>query len=167
MIRIYQYGQVSPQEIFSRRESRTDVSAAVADIIAAVRREGDQALRQYAKEFDKAELTEIEVPAAQLDAAVESLDGELLLILQEAADRIRAFHSRQVRSSFVLTQEGGVLLGQRVTPLDRVGLYIPGGTAAYPSSVLMNCIPAKIAGCREIVMVSPPSRGGEDRKSVV
>ena len=76
MIRIYQYGQVSPQEIFSRRESRTDVSAAVAGIIAAVRREGDQALRQYAKEFDKAELTEIEVPAAQLDAAVESLDGE-------------------------------------------------------------------------------------------
>ena len=161
MIRIYQYGQVSPQEIFSRRESRTDVSAAVADIIAAVRREGDQALRQYAKEFDKAELTEIEVPAAQLDAAVESLDGELRAILQEAAERIRAFHSRQVRNSFVLPQEGGVLLGQRVIPLDRVGLYIPGGTAAYPSSVLMNCIPAKIAGCREIVMVSPPTCNGD------
>ena len=101
------------------------------------------------------------MPAAQLDAAVDALDGELRAILQEAAERIRTFHSRQVRNSFVLPQEGGVLLGQRVIPLDRVGLYIPGGTAAYPSSVLMNCIPAKIAGCREIVMVSPPSRGGD------
>ena len=161
MIRIYSYGQVPASEIFSRQESRTDVSAAVAAIIAAVRQEGDTALRRYAKEFDKAELTEIEVPAAQLDAAVDALDGELRAILQEAAERIRAFHSRQVRNSFVLPQEGGVLLGQRVIPLDRVGLYIPGGTAAYPSSVLMNCIPAKIAGCREIVMVSPPSRGGD------
>ena len=161
MIRIYSYGQVPASEIFSRQESRTDVSAAVAAIIAAVRQEGDTALRRYAKEFDKAELTEIEVPAAQLDAAVDALDGELRAILQEAAERIRTFHSRQVRNSFVLPQEGGVLLGQRVIPLDRVGLYIPGGTAAYPSSVLMNCIPAKIAGCREIVMVSPPSRGGD------
>ena len=161
MIRIYSYGQVPASEIFSRQESRTDVSAAVAAIIAAVRQEGDTALLRYAKEFDKAELTEIEVPAAQLDAAVDALDGELRAILQEAAERIRTFHSRQVRNSFVLPQEGGVLLGQRVIPLDRVGLYIPGGTAAYPSSVLMNCIPAKIAGCREIVMVSPPSRGGD------
>ena len=161
MIRIYPYGQVPPQEIFSRQESRTDVSAAVADIIAAVRREGDGALRRYAREFDKADLTELEVPGAQLDAAVEALDGELRSILQEAAERIRTFHSRQVRTNFVLTQSGGVLLGQRVIPLDRVGLYIPGGTAAYPSSVLMNCIPAKIAGCREIVMVSPPTCNGD------
>ena len=161
MIRIYPYGQVPPQEIFSRQESRTDVSAAVADIIAAVRQEGDGALRRYAMEFDKADLTELEVPGAQLDAAVEALDGELRSILQEAAERIRTFHSRQVRTNFVLTQSGGVLLGQRVIPLDRVGLYIPGGTAAYPSSVLMNCIPAKIAGCREIVMVSPPTCNGD------
>ena len=161
MIRIYQYGQVPADAIFARQEHQADVSAAVADIIASVRREGDEALRRYAKEFDRAELTEIEVPPARLDAAVDALDGELRAILQEAAERIRAFHSRQVRSSFVLTQPGGVLLGQRVIPLDRVGLYIPGGTAAYPSSVLMNAIPAKIAGCREIVMVSPPSRGGE------
>ena len=161
MIRIYPYSQVSPEEIFQRQPQRPDVSAAVAGIIAAVRREGDAALRRYAKEFDKADLTDLEVPAAQLDAAVEELDGELRAIFQQAAERIRAFHSRQVRTDFVLAGGDGVLLGQRVIPLDRVGLYIPGGTAAYPSSVLMNAIPAKIAGCREIVMVSPPSRGGD------
>lgn len=161
MIRIYPYGQVPPQEVLSRRECRADVSAAVAAIIDTVRREGDTALRRYAMEFDRADLIDLEVPAAQLDGAVEALDGELRAILQEAAERIRAFHSRQVRTDFVLPQSGGVLLGQRCIPLDRVGLYIPGGTAAYPSSVLMNCIPAKIAGCREIVMVSPPTCGGD------
>ena len=161
MIRILSYEDTSPAEIFAREDSGRSVSAPVSEIIQAVRREGDQALRRYALAFDKAELGELEVPPETLDAAVESLDGELRQILTQAAERIRAFHRHQVRSSFVISEEEGILLGQKVIPMDRVGLYIPGGTAAYPSSVLMNAIPAKIAGCREIVMVSPPSCGGE------
>ena len=161
MIRILSYEDTSPAEIFAREDSGRSVSAPVSEIIHAVRREGDQALRRYALAFDKAELGELEVSPETLDAAVESLDGELRQILTQAAERIRAFHRHQVRSSFVISEEEGILLGQKVIPMDRVGLYIPGGTAAYPSSVLMNAIPAKIAGCREIVMVSPPSCEGE------
>ena len=161
MIRILPYGKVSPEEIFSRCEAAASVGPAVAEIIASVRKDKDAALRYYAEKFDKAELTEIEVPRETLDAAVESLDEELRQILIEAAERIRSFHRRQVRSSFVISEEEGILLGQKVIPMDRVGLYIPGGTAAYPSSVLMNAIPAKIAGCREVVMVSPPTCGGD------
>ena len=161
MIRILPYGKVSPEEIFSRCEAVASVGPAVAEIIAAVRKDGDAALRYYAEKFDKAALTEIEVPQETLDAAVESLDEELRQILIEAAERIRSFHRRQVRNSFVISEEEGIFLGQKVIPMDRVGLYIPGGTAAYPSSVLMNAIPAKIAGCREVVMVSPPTCGGD------
>ena len=161
MISIYKYGEVSPEEIFARGENQIDVSKPVADIIANVRAKGDAALFQYAKQFDKAELEALEVPAAQLDAAVQALDPELHSILEESAANIRDFHSRQVRQSFVVTEKDGVVLGQKVTPIDKVGLYIPGGTAAYPSSVLMNAIPAKIAGCGEVVMVSPPTCSGD------
>ncbi len=161
MIRIYRYGEVSMEEIFLRDEKQADVSQTVSAIIQDVRQRGDEALLDYARRFDRAELTGLEVPAQQLDAAVAGLDGELRSILEEAAENIRDFHRRQVRQSFVVSEKDGVVLGQKVTPIDKVGLYIPGGTAAYPSSVLMNAIPAKIAGCREIVMVSPPSCGGE------
>ena len=161
MIKLYEYGEVPPEAIFSRQEELPDVSAPVAEIIAAVRRDGDAALRRYAGEFDKTEPEELEVPSEQLDRAAQDLDPDLRAILEEAAGNIRAFHSRQVRNSFVLSQREGVLLGQKVTPLDRVGLYIPGGTAAYPSTVLMNAIPAKLAGCREVVMVSPPTCNGD------
>ena len=167
MIKIYPYGQVSPEEILSRREELPDVSEAVAEIIAAVRREGDDALRRYAREFDKTELEELEVPPEQLDRALDALDPDLRAILEQAADNIRSFHSRQVRNSFVISERDGVILGQKVTPLDRVGLYIPGGTAAYPSTVLMNAIPAKIAGCGEIVMVSPPTCGGDVNPTIL
>ena len=161
MIRILSYGEVSPEEIFARPESTVDVSAAVRDIIAAVRRDGDAALLEFARRFDGAAPQRLEVTAEELDAAVDALNRDLLAVFQEAAERIRAFHSRQVRNSFLISDTDGVILGQKVMPIERVGLYIPGGTAAYPSSVLMNCIPAKIAGCGEIVMVSPPSRGGD------
>ena len=161
MISIYKYGEVAPEEIFSRGENQIDVSSPVADIIANVRKNGDNALIQYAKQFDKADLNSLEVPAAQLDAAVAALDPELRAILEESAANIRDFHSRQVRQSFVVTERDGVVLGQKVTPIDKVGLYIPGGTAAYPSSVLMNAIPAKIAGCGQVVMVSPPTCNGD------
>ena len=161
MISIYKYGEVSPDEIFARGENSPDVSAPVADIIARVRKEGDDALFSYAKQFDRAELESLEVPATLLDAAVEALDPELRSILEEATENIRDFHRRQVRQSFVVAERDGVVLGQKITPIDKVGLYIPGGTAAYPSSVLMNAIPANIAGCGEVVMVSPPSCNGD------
>ena len=161
MIKIYPYGEVPPEGILSRREELPDVSGPVAEIIAAVRREGDRALSRYALAFDGAAPEELEVSPTQVDQALRDLDPQLRPVLEEAAENIRAFHSRQVRSSFVITEREGVILGQKVIPLDRVGLYIPGGTAAYPSTVLMNAIPAKIAGCGEVVMVSPPTRGGD------
>ncbi len=161
MIRIYKYGEVSPDEIFARGENQVDVSGPVAEIITQVRLRGDQALLDYARRFDRAELACLEVPARQLDDAVAGLDQELRAILEEAAENIRDFHRRQLRQSFVVSEKDGIVLGQKVTPIEKVGLYIPGGTAAYPSSVLMNAIPAKIAGCRQLIMVSPPSCNGD------
>ena len=161
MIPIYSFDQVSPGEIFARETDRTDVSGAVSAIIADVRKNGDSALLRYARQFDHAELTAIEVPREALQDAAGALDAKLRAVLEEAAANIRDFHRRQRRESFVVSEKDGVILGQKITPIEKVGLYIPGGTAAYPSSVLMNCIPAKLAGCREIVMVSPPSRGGD------
>ncbi len=163
MIRIYEQDQLPSREILAREEEerKAEVSAAVSRIIAAVKAEGDQALRRYAKEFDRVEVEALEVSAQELDEAVDSLDPEFRRVLEEAAENIRDFHSRQVRQSFLVTGKEGVVLGQKVIPIQRVGLYIPGGTAAYPSSVLMNAIPAKIAGCPQVVMVSPPSKGGD------
>lgn len=161
MIQIYDASQVSLEQILARTEEKIDVSAPVAHIIETVRAEGDAALRRYAKEFDGADLASIEVTAEELDQALATLEPEFVSILEQAAANIRDFHSRQIRQSFIISEKNGIVLGQKVTPIERVGLYIPGGTAAYPSSVLMNCIPAKLAGCSEIVMVSPPSRGGD------
>ena len=161
MIKILEMNAVSPQEIFSRAEDTRDVSGTVSAIISEVRRNGDAALLRYAREFDGAALSALEVPAGDLDAALTALDPALRAVMEEAAANIRDFHSRQIRQSFVVSEKAGVVLGQKITPIEKVGLYIPGGTAAYPSSVLMNAIPAKLAGCSEIVMVSPPSLDGD------
>lgn len=164
---ILQDGDLSLERILTRREEETGLAGEVADIIAAVRREGDAALRRYTREFDGVEPDGLEVPRGELDRAVQALAPDLRAILEEAAANIRAFHSRQVRNSFLISEREGVILGQKVTPLDRVGLYIPGGTAAYPSTVLMNAIPAKLAGCPEVVMVSPPTCGGEVNPAIL
>ena len=161
MIKILDMSKVSPAEIFARGEDARDVSGIVSSIIGEVRQSGDSALLRYARELDHAELTKIEVPPEALDAAVAALSSDFRAIVEEAAENIRDFHRRQIRQSFVVCEKDGVVLGQKVTPIEKVGLYIPGGTAAYPSTVLMNCIPAKLAGCREIVMVSPPTCGGD------
>lgn len=161
MIKILDMSKVSPAEIFARAEDKNDVSGIVSSIIADVRQNGDAALIRYAKEFDRAELSALEVPQSALDRAVDALSPELRAILEEAAENIRDFHRRQIRQSFVVSERDGIVLGQKVTPIEKVGLYIPGGTAAYPSSVLMNAIPAKLAGCGEIVMASPPTCGGD------
>ena len=148
-------------KIFSRAVAQVDVSAVVSEIIAAVRTEGDKALFRYGAQFDKVEFSALEVSQAEKDAAMEALDPAFLDILREAAENIRAFHRQQVRSSFILTDRPGVVMGQKILPIEKVGLYVPGGTAAYPSTVLMDSIPAKIAGCRELVIVTPPGKDGK------
>ena len=160
MIKILKYGEVPNGEIFARVTPQVDVAAIVADIIAAVRKNGDEALKDYTKRFDGADLDSLQVSREAWDEAVSQVEPEFLAVLNRAAENIRAFHSRQVRNSFVIAQQPGIILGQKVTPIEKVGLYVPGGTAAYPSTVLMDCIPAKIAGCPEIVMVSPPGKDG-------
>ncbi len=161
MIKIYKYGEVPNSEIFARDNIASNVESVVTAIIADVAAHGDAALRAYAKKFDKADLQSLEVTPAEIEEAVAAVEPEFLSILEEAAANIRAFHEKQVRTSFVISERDGVVLGQKVTPIEKVGLYVPGGTAAYPSTVLMDAIPAKIAGCSEIVMVTPPTADGK------
>ena len=161
MIKIYKYGEVPNSEIFARDNIASNVEGIVTDIIADVVANGDAALRAYAKKFDKADLDSLEVTAAEIDEAVAAVEPEFLDILREAADNIRTFHERQVRNSVIISEREGVVIGQKVTPIEKVGLYVPGGTAAYPSTVLMDAMPAKIAGCSEIVMVTPPNAEGK------
>ena len=161
MIKIMKYGAISPDEIFARNERELDVSDIVADIIADVRKNGDEALIAYAKKFDKADLTCLEVTDEEIQEAFQSVEPEFVEILKEAAVNIRAFHEKQMREGFAIRQENGVVIGQKITPIEKAGLYVPGGTAAYPSTVLMDSIPAKIAGCKEICIATPPSASGK------
>ncbi|MDO5153478.1 MAG: histidinol dehydrogenase [Eubacteriales bacterium] len=161
MIKIMKYGQVPNSEIFARVAPKADVAAVVSEILANVRAGGDRAVLEYNEKFDGAKLDSLLVSRQELDAAMASVEPEFLAILERAAENIRAFHIRQVRSSFVIADRPGIILGQKVTPIERVGVYVPGGTAAYPSTVLMDIIPAKIAGCSRIVMVTPPGRDGK------
>lgn len=160
MLKILVRGETPDAELVRREANAADVSATVAEIIADVRANGDAALLKYNAKFDRAEGVALEVTPEEMDAAYASVDPELVKVMQLAAENIREFHKRQLSGGYVMSGKNGALLGQRVIPLRRVGLYIPGGTAAYPSSVLMNCIPAKIAGVDEIVMTTPAS-GGE------
>ena len=160
MIKIFNYGEVSNEEIFARDNIAANVEPAVTAIIADVRARGDEALFEYTARFDKAELTALEVSAEEINEAFASVEPEFLDILREAAANIRLFHEKQVRNSFVINRDG-VVMGQKVTPIERVGLYVPGGTAAYPSTVLMDSIPAKIAGCEQIVITTPPGPDGK------
>ena len=160
MIKIMEYGQLPNSEIFARDAQLGSVSAVVAEIIDTVRREGDRAVFAYNQKFDGAALGTLEVSAAEIKEAFEAVEPKFLDILNRAAENIRAFHQKQVRNSFIINEQAGVITGQKFTPIERVGLYVPGGTAAYPSTVLMDSIPAQIAGCREIVMVTPPGKDG-------
>ncbi|MDR2665586.1 MAG: histidinol dehydrogenase [Oscillospiraceae bacterium] len=160
MIRIYKYGEIGDEAIFDRADGAQDVSEAVRAIVSDVRDNGDAAVAKYSLKFDGAAPDPFEATGAELDAAVASVEPEFIEVLKRAAANIEGFHRRQVRSGFVMSGRDGVVTGQRVLPIARVGLYIPGGTAGYPSSALMNCIPAKIAGVGEIVMATPPGDGG-------
>ncbi|MBQ9958173.1 MAG: histidinol dehydrogenase [Clostridia bacterium] len=161
MIKIYNYGEVSNTQIFARDNIDAGVADVVTEIIQNVITNGDKALFEYSKRFDRADLTALEVTADEIDEAIASVSPEFIEIIREAASNIRAFHEKQVRNSFILNEKDGVVTGQKIIPIEKVGLYVPGGTAAYPSTVLMDSIPAKIAGCNEIVMVTPPSSDGK------
>ena len=161
MIKIMKYGEVPNSEIFARSVPKTDVAGTVAEIIKNVRENGDKALFEYCEKFDKAQLSSLAVTKEEIDEALSLVESEFLEILEKAAKNIRKFHSRQVRNSFIINDEDGIVIGQKIIPVDRAGLYVPGGTAAYPSTVLMDAIPAKIAGCREVVMVTPPTKDGK------
>ena len=167
MIRIYPYGEVPNQEIFARTEPTANVSDIVTGIIQDVRRRGDEALLEYTKKFDKAELTNLQVTEEEFQEALSSFDPRLKQVLQRAASNISKFHSRQKRNSFILNEDDGIVMGQKVIPIDRVGLYVPGGTAAYPSTVLMDTLPARIAGVKEIVMVTPPNAQGKVKPAML
>jgi len=161
MIRILNYGELSYEEIFAREEKKNNVAEIVTDIIDTVRREGDAALLSYNKKFDGCDLTALEVGEQEIEEAFRAVEPRFLEILRSAEKNIRAFHEKQVRTSFIINEQAGVVTGQKITPIEKVGLYVPGGTAAYPSTVLMDSVPAKIAGCGEIVMVTPPGKDGK------
>ncbi len=167
MIRILQYGAVPAGEIFSRVEAVANVTPVVSEIIANVRKNGDNALRFYSEKFDGCRLSALEVSEEEFQEALDAVAPDFLELLHSAAANIRAFHENQVRKSFVLTQENGVVMGQKLTPIEKVGIYVPGGTAAYPSTVLMDSIPAQIAGCQQIVMVTPPGRDGKIHPAIL
>ena len=161
MIRILKMGEVPTGEIFSRGMPTVNVSDTVADIIRNVRERGDTALKEYTERFDGAKLDRLQVTPEEMEEALNKVDPQLLRVLEKAAANIRKFHARQVRNSFIINDEDGIVMGQKIIPVDRAGLYVPGGTAAYPSTVLMDLIPAKIAGVPEVIITTPPGKDGK------
>ncbi len=161
MIKILKYSEVSTDEVFARSDAGADVSGIVSEIINNVKANGDKALYEYCEKFDKARLDSLLVTKQEIQEAVQSVDEDFLRILKTAAQNITKFHQKQVRNSFIINDTDGIVVGQKIIPVDRAGLYVPGGTAAYPSTVLMDSIPAKVAGCKEVVMVTPPSSDGK------
>ena len=167
MIRILKVGEVPHSEIFARMEPKVDVAAVVADIIADVRQNGDEAVKRYCEKFDGAKLDSLRVTEAEIDEAVAAVEPEFLAVLKKAAANIRKFHACQKRTGFILNDSPGVVTGQKIVPIDRAGIYVPGGTAAYPSTVLMDTIPAKIAGCGTVIMVTPPGKDGKINPAIL
>ncbi|MBR6737405.1 MAG: histidinol dehydrogenase [Clostridia bacterium] len=160
MIKILDYSALK-DKIFERSEQKVNVESTVAEIIQNVIDNGDKALYEYALKFDKATLTSLEVSPNEFDEALSMVEPKFLDVLEKSAKNIRAFHSKQVRKGFEIKGEDGKVIGQKITPVERAGLYVPGGTATYPSTVLMDSIPAKIAGVKEVCIVTPPNSLGK------
>ena len=161
MIRIYEFDRLSPEEFLNRDiQAEEDVSAAVDAVLANVKANGDAALRDYTKQFDGVVLDDLQVSEAEMEAAWSSLEPDFLKTLELAAENIRRFHEQQVHRDFVLTDKPGIVMGQCYTPIEKVGICVPSSPVAFPSTILMNVIPAKIAGVREIVLVTPPAQDG-------
>ena len=161
MIKILKYGQVANEDIFARVTPTVNVEDIVADIIENVKQNGDSAVLSYCEKFDGVRLSSLLVSEEEIDEAMDLVEPEFIEVLKKAAANISHFHEKQVRNSFIINDKNGVVMGQKIIPVDRAGLYVPGGTAAYPSTVLMDAIPARIAGCKEVVMVTPPSKSGK------
>lgn len=167
MINIYKYGEVDNSQLFMRNSIPENVQGIVSEIIANVINGGDKALFEYSEKFDKAKLASLEVSGQEIDEAFAAVEPEFIKVLETAAANIRLFHEKQVRNSFIINNKKGVVMGQKIIPIEKVGLYVPGGTAAYPSTVLMDSIPAKIAGCEQIVMVTPPKSDGKINPAIL
>ena len=167
MIRILKYGEVSNEEIFARTMPTMNVTEKVADILKNVRERGDEALREYTAKYDRAEPESIVVTPEEMQEAIDQTDPAFLAILEKAAANIRKFHSRQVRNSFIINDEPGIVMGQKIIPVDRAGVYVPGGTAPLSSTVLMDLIPAKIAGVKEVILTTPPGPDGKINPSIL
>lgn len=167
MIKIMKFNEVSKEEIFARPEGISDVGDIVAEIIDDVKANGDAALYKYTEKFDKAKLLSLELSDDEVKEAMEKIPSKLLEVLLKAAENIRAFHTMQLRDGFKLEQDNGVVLGQKIMPVEKAGLYVPGGTAAYPSTVLMDAIPAKIAGVKELVITTPCGPDGKIPYAIV
>lgn len=161
MIKIYDINKLTLDEILSRETSSTGVEEIVSDIINDVKANGDAALYKYCEKFDKVKLSSLEVTKEEIDEAMSLVEPEFIEIIKEAAENITLYHKNQVQKGFEIKKENGIILGQKVLPVKRAGLYVPGGTAAYPSTVLMDCIPAKIAGVKELCITTPPGRNGK------
>ncbi len=167
MIRIYDSQKINEEEIFARSTEQADVAPAVSAIIEDVKKNGDHALLAYTERFDHACLTSLQVSKEELEEALQQVDPALLDVIKEAAANIAHYHEKQIRNDYSITDREGVVLGQRIIPLERVGVYVPGGTAAYPSTVLMDTIPAKLAGVGEIIMVTPPGSTGKVNPNIL
>ena len=161
MIKIFDSKKIALEEILKRENAASGVEDIVSEIIKNVRQNGDAALFEYAEKFDKVKLTSLEVTKEEIEEAVSLVEPRFLEILKEAAENIALYHKKQLGFGFEIKKDNGIILGQKVTPVDRAGLYVPGGTAAYPSTVLMDAIPAKIAGVKELCIATPPSKDGK------
>ena len=163
MIKLYNFDELRPEEILNRDiRAEKNVEDAVDGIIADVRARGDDALKDYALKFDGAKIDALQVTQEEIDEAFAGMDPYFLETLREAAANIESFHRQQVHKNFVVNDKPGIVLGQKYTPIEKAGVYVPGGTAAYPSSVLMNAVPAKVAGVEELIMVTPPTENLND-----
>lgn len=161
MITIRRTSEESIVALTSREAESQDVTEVVAEILADVKQNGDEAIRAYTKKFDGAKLVDLRVSEAEISSALQEITPEFLAVLEQAKQNIQQFHEKQVQRGFITTGEQGTVMGQRVIPLEKVGVYVPGGTAAYPSTVLMDVLPAKIAGVSKIVMITPPNAEGK------
>ena len=161
VIRIFEYQKMDRAELTKPRGSHTDVSVTVREILDAVKTDGDEALFRFTERFDHVKLSSLKVSEEEWEEGLSLVDSVFLDILEQAACNIRRYHEQQSRRNYVITQENGVVLGKIFRPIEKVGMYVPNGTAAYPSTVLMDLVPAQIAGCEEIVMVTPPGADGK------
>ena len=166
MIKIIRYNPADMSSILNRSYTEADVSASVKEIIANVRANGDKALFEYCEKFDGAKLSALRVSEEEMSEALSHVSPEFIEVLKKSAANIRRFHERQLREGFSIEDKDGIIIGQKVIPIENVGLYVPGGTAAYPSTVLMDSIPAKIAGVKRLAMVSPVKADGKIKPDI-